>query len=327
LDPPSAWLVRPLLEVRRARLREWLVARAARPSPLAPGPSPPWREDSSNADSRFTRNRLRAGLMPALEAYNPQLVEQLTHIAEVARDEEDYWASRLADLLPRISSIDSRSGSPVLKLRVPEFVQLAKAEQRRVVRRACLLAGFGRQLDAANVEAIRELAVGGQSGRKFLTSGLEVARVFGEMAFAVRPRIEKSHALYEFQVSVPGSCRLPSGALLVFKLVNRRFSDWGYNIEEEAVLDVRLAGGAVTVRNWRPGDFFDSPTGQGTRKIKTLLLRRRVPVTERQDWPVVVCGGRVVWMRGFPVAREFRPQPGSDSGVWIQELGEPGSRS
>lgn len=51
---------RPWLPLPGAALREWLRARGAR-----------WVEDPSNTDERFTRNRIRAQVMPALEAALP----------------------------------------------------------------------------------------------------------------------------------------------------------------------------------------------------------------------------------------------------------------
>ncbi len=52
---------RPFVDVPGADLRRWLVARHIH-----------WIEDPTNAETRFTRNRIRARLMPALEAAFPQ---------------------------------------------------------------------------------------------------------------------------------------------------------------------------------------------------------------------------------------------------------------
>jgi tRNA(Ile)-lysidine synthase len=349
------WLIRPLLAVRRARLRNWLMARGQvrgarcevqeeqvrgarcelrgdtsvpsclepRTSNLEPGAwrleprTSLWREDSSNLDLRFARNRLRAQVLPALEAFNPRLVEQLAQTADMARDEEEYWNERVRLLLAFVTKVEA--GGAVLKLHVPSFLQLSRAEQRRVVRGACALACPTGQFDSANVEAIRQL-VEGQSGRRFVSGRLEVTRAFDTLEFRTRPPGDVEP--YEFQVPVPGSCRLPCGSQLVLKLVNRGLSDWSYNEFEGCVLDARLVPKRVTVRNWKPGDTFDSPAGTGTRKIKTLLLQRRVPLSARKGWPVIVSGERVMWVRGFPVSRQFRPGPDSDSGIWIQELRE-----
>ena len=60
-----------------------------------------WREDSSNADPRFARNRIRHQLTPQLiRDWNPALAETLAQTADWARAEEAWWereVDRLAD--------------------------------------------------------------------------------------------------------------------------------------------------------------------------------------------------------------------------------------
>jgi len=50
------------------------------------------REDPSNLDTRFLRNRIRHELLPQLARdYNPGIVEVLCHVAEIAQAEEAHW--------------------------------------------------------------------------------------------------------------------------------------------------------------------------------------------------------------------------------------------
>ena len=83
-------IVRPLLEVDRAEVEAFLRERGIA-----------WREDSSNADPRFARNRIRRQLMPQLiRDWNPALAETLAQTADWARAEEAWWereVDRLAD--------------------------------------------------------------------------------------------------------------------------------------------------------------------------------------------------------------------------------------
>ncbi len=82
-------IVRPLLGIRRRELERYLVEIKQ-----------PWREDSSNADSKFTRNRVRRLVLPLLEReFNPAVVEGLAELAEIARDEEDYWENEISGWL------------------------------------------------------------------------------------------------------------------------------------------------------------------------------------------------------------------------------------
>ena len=85
----SGEIVRPLLAVRHRELEQYLkdIGQA-------------WREDSSNADERFTRNRVRKLVVPLLEReFNPAVAESLAELAEIARGEEDYWENEISGWL------------------------------------------------------------------------------------------------------------------------------------------------------------------------------------------------------------------------------------
>ena len=69
-----ATLIAPLLDVRHAELTAYLDAIGQ-----------PYRHDSSNADRRFTRNRIRHELLPRLcRQFNPNAVEALLRLATLA---------------------------------------------------------------------------------------------------------------------------------------------------------------------------------------------------------------------------------------------------
>ena len=82
-------IVRPLLGVRRRELEQYLkdIGQA-------------WREDSTNSDARFTRNRVRKLVVPLLEQeFNPAVAENLAELSEIARGEEDYWENEISGWL------------------------------------------------------------------------------------------------------------------------------------------------------------------------------------------------------------------------------------
>ncbi|MCR5518804.1 MAG: tRNA lysidine(34) synthetase TilS [Bacteroidales bacterium] len=80
------FIVRPLLGISRAEIREWMDSRKL-----------PWREDSTNSSTAYKRNRLRAEVIPVLKEMNPSLQESLRrtmdHIAQVDDIAEDYFLS------------------------------------------------------------------------------------------------------------------------------------------------------------------------------------------------------------------------------------------
>ncbi len=82
----SGEIVRPLLSTRRCELEQYLkdIGQV-------------WREDSTNSNHAFTRNRLRKLVLPLLEKeFNPSVAENLAELAEIARGEEEYWENEVA---------------------------------------------------------------------------------------------------------------------------------------------------------------------------------------------------------------------------------------
>jgi tRNA(Ile)-lysidine synthase len=86
-----ARIVRPLLEVTRDEVEQYLTS-----------VNQTWREDESNLDHHFARNRVRHELLPLLECeYNPNLKQRLSELAELSRAEEEYWQAIVAQELEK----------------------------------------------------------------------------------------------------------------------------------------------------------------------------------------------------------------------------------
>jgi tRNA(Ile)-lysidine synthase len=76
MEPRSGRLVRPLLGVWRDETGAWCRARGLQ-----------WRDDPTNESDEFSRGRVRAGLLPALEAVDPRAAANILRTAELLRDE------------------------------------------------------------------------------------------------------------------------------------------------------------------------------------------------------------------------------------------------
>ncbi|MGH7134897.1 MAG: tRNA lysidine(34) synthetase TilS [Pirellulales bacterium] len=86
---PGVTLIRPLLSVRRSELLAYLQALEQ-----------PFREDATNAERRFTRNRLRHGLLPELARdYNSNVVEALLRLSQLAGEAQSIVDERVGELV------------------------------------------------------------------------------------------------------------------------------------------------------------------------------------------------------------------------------------
>ncbi len=103
---PAVTLIRPLLAVRREELVDYLRALGQ-----------PFREDASNRDVSFTRNRIRHELLPALAAdYNPNVREALLRLGSLAGEAQAVIDQAADELLERCVDTGAM-GTPAVTLR------------------------------------------------------------------------------------------------------------------------------------------------------------------------------------------------------------------
>ena len=112
-------LARPLLDIARDDIEAYLSLLHLTP-----------RRDASNADPRFTRNRLRQQLLPAVDAFDPAARELLARTADILSEEDRFLEAQVAGL-PEDIATDRDA-----------FAQLPPALQRRVIRRLVPGASF-----------------------------------------------------------------------------------------------------------------------------------------------------------------------------------------
>jgi len=154
-------VVRPLLRLRAAEIREALRAGGH-----------PWREDGTNATPRFTRNRVRHGLLPLLRGrLGPDGEEQLFAFLRAA----DAYRERLAassslELRPAAGS----RGRPLWRLARAPLVALPPAAQRQALWRA-IVQKSGRAPGAAALERIQLALRAGDRGRWTLRGAWDLA--------------------------------------------------------------------------------------------------------------------------------------------------------
>jgi len=284
---PEGCILRPLLGASRSEIEIYLA-----------GLGQQWREDGSNRDLAFTRNRLRHELLPELEQWNPQIRKQLAQMAELARDEESWWQSEIARLAPQMLLTGravrggGRAGSDDgVALDVVRVGAQQPALQRRLLRDVA--ARLGVSLDFDGVESLLRLVTEGRAGQS-----LSLANMLGAERTPREIRLSRNFGQAakrseEVQLPVPGEA-------IAF--------GWHFLTEAEQ------ASVPATIRNWKPGDRVTLRYSSGPRKIKEVLERLKVTGTDRGQWPVVEWQGRIVWMQGV----ELQPIP--ELGISAEKL-------
>jgi tRNA(Ile)-lysidine synthase len=264
-----------------------------------------FRCDSSNLSTDYTRNRIRHELLPLLETFNPRIKEPLARISELIADDEDFlrpFADRLLE--------ESREGA---RLNVKPLQKAHPAIVRRVARQ-WLRAELGdlRRIDAAHIAAIENLITRSQSGRFIQLPGLwRVEREFDILKLscapirecalsAISPLTESAKIIFgDFELSFfSGVARAKIGAI-----IDNLGADCEFALLRQSAA---LEGLQARVRN--EGDAYIPAGHRHATKLKTLMIRRKIPLSQRDNYPILVTADdQVVWAPGLPVADAFAP--------------------
>ena len=289
-------IIRPLLGIRREQLESYLKEIGQT-----------WREDQSNRDLRFARNRVRHGILPRLERnLNPSIREALAETAEISRAEEEYWQAELNKILPAVYKASRISLAP--------FSNLPLALRRRIIRAAA--EDSGPRLEFAQVEEVLCVASGEEKSAR-LPAGWTVQRAKGSLVFQPPTQSKADDSDYEYILPVPGRIEVPQAGVWFEAALAQDTTQAAYNRGNS--WDRALLAGELTVRNWRAGDRFWPAHTKKPQKVKELLQKRHVSGAERRRWPVIVSGKEVIWLRGFPAPAGFQAGEKAEA-VVIREL-------
>jgi tRNA(Ile)-lysidine synthase len=186
-------IARPLLTTTREETEAYCAAREWQP-----------REDETNHDLRYLRNRVRHRLLPTMEAYNPQIGRAIARMSATLADDEALLIAATDDAWTEVV-VGESPGRVALSLKA--LNEQPPALRRRIIRRAAERITPRRphtpatgeeddalpSLEARHVTLIERLAMSGATGAMLtLPGGLRAARSYTELRLSRAARRQPS---------------------------------------------------------------------------------------------------------------------------------------
>lgn len=271
MQPRSEWKIRPFLDMCRSEILSYATASGIE-----------YREDRSNADTQYLRNRIRHELLPALTVYNPNIRQTLATTAAILTSDEAEL-SRSADEKFRLSAT-ILSGEIFLPVR--DLAQESDALRFRLYRLAIReLSGDLRSISYRHLQDIDRIVFKqSPSASVILPRGIRVGRVYGSLRFSMDTRQtgRSEHTL----IHGVGSYPLHDGTVMVIAETSLPFLP-GKLSPSLILLDSEMAPFPWTVRTCQVGDRMVPYGMAGSKKLKDLFVDMKVPRHKRRDVPLL----------------------------------------
>lgn len=278
--PKNGRLIRPLLEVSRAEILAFQKEHGL-----------VYREDASNASTKYTRNKIRHSLVPLIEEINPGLEQGFADRLRIFSDLEDLYEARFRKVarqffLQRGSDIYI----PILKLR--------QLKDRRSIL-FDYLKSFG--FNAAQVDDMLG-ALDSDSGKQFLS---EQARVVKDRRFLIVTELAKGNrgAIY---IEHANDLVKLDGFSLQCAAVEAATAVIGKE-KTHAFLDLDKVKFPLLLRPWRQGDYF-YPFGMKLKKKKVskYFKDQKLAIHQKESVWILESDQRIVWIVGERIDERFK---------------------
>jgi len=293
--------IRPLLSTPRSEIEGFLSGLNLSP-----------RQDASNEQPIYLRNKIRLELLPLLESeYNPSIKKALNRTAELLRSEDDYL-DRMAHKSLNDCMINRQDG--LIDIDIPKLKKQDVALQRRLLRHGIAsVIGNLRDIGFEHIESILPLISSRQPSRSLsLPHNLDITKSYDKLTICKSPLggiYANESVCFKYELNVPGRTRLPELKATVACDINFD-SEINPRNRFQAMFDFdKIAQPPLQIRNRQNGDRFQPLGMRGTKKLKDFFIDEKIPRTSRDRIPILVSGDEILWVVGYRTNDKIKITP------------------
>ncbi len=286
-------IIRPLLFAKRAEIENYIR-----------GNNILFREDSSNASTKYARNKIRHELLPSLEELNPSFRSTLLATMNRLSDVENLFHYALDKLTKKLLSRKNNS----IYISIPEL-KILDASHTVLYE---LLYPYG--FNATQINTIME-ALDSIPGKEFLSASYQLIKDREHLILEKKKEKETRRFYVEAdqtEIHFPLKCRM-----------HRQKIDEDFQIPRDpkiTCIDSDLLDFPLILRKWRQGDYF-CPLGMDNfKKVSDFFIDKKIPRPDKEKTWILESNGKIVWISGLRLDNRFKITDSSREALLIELL-------
>jgi tRNA(Ile)-lysidine synthase len=261
-----------------------------------------FREDRSNADTKYTRNKIRHLIIPVIKEINPSMELTLNETAERFSGYNEIVSEYISQLREKIAEEKEHT--------VTFNISLLK----NYLKNKAVLFELFKPYGVTNARLIDLIKViGGKTGGQIITDTHRIIKNRKEIIVSDEDYLkETSYAIGDTEAF----CIFPG----ISSARNVKISDT-YEIPSDphiACIDFQKITFPVFIRKWKPGDYFYPLGMKQKKKLSDYFIDNKYSRFDKETIFILESDGKIVWLIGDRIDDRFKITSSTKKGLLIK---------
>lgn len=289
MSPLREEFVKPLLFLKKEELASFLKEKNLEP-----------REDDSNQESVFRRNRVRNELIPYIrENFNEDFPETLFRMSELLSSDSDFLEETVEEKAKSCLLIESKERIIIRK----EAFKLHQAILRRLIQKAILqVKGNLSDIEEIHIRDIVSLNEKETGKMIDIKDAITARNDYGRIIIERKKTAEREESMLHEELTIPGTYVI-EGKTITFRYVGR----------DEIIKDKRLRffngdiiEEKIIVRHRDEGDRMRPFGMNGYRKLKNILIDKKISREDRDRLLVFQNRNEIFYIGSMIISDDYK---------------------
>jgi tRNA(Ile)-lysidine synthase len=272
-------LIRPLLFAPRETIEGY-----ARANDLK------WREDSSNQETKYNRNKIRHDIIPAFESINSAFIQnaldtvrRIEHTGQLLdmylrQVKDDIWTELSDRIMINIDNLKKYPANDILLFELLRDFGVSQLSGEMLIN--TIDTSTGKQFHTRTHTITRD--------RNFLIITKNTSREFCETLIG------------------PDTVLIDYPVRMFFSMIEKNSEFIIPTRRNVAVLDADKISFPMILRGWKNGDRFQPLGLNGTKKVSDFLINIKLPLPDKKHVWILESGGEIAWVVNHRIDERFR---------------------
>ncbi|HCC71482.1 MAG TPA: tRNA lysidine(34) synthetase TilS [Bacteroidales bacterium] len=291
MSPRSGYIIRPILFATRLMIQDYAADNNLQ-----------YREDSSNIQTKYTRNKIRHSVIPVLEQINPSVIYSIDETSDFLKSAYIIYKQSIETKIKEI--IEYRGD--IASVEISELKKLEPVETW--IFEIFKHWNFGRQQIGDIIQLI-----GASTGKQLFSNSHIVTKDRSKMI--ISPLADNDNIVFTFesadelrQYRLIKQCEIIKADQLVIK-----------NDPDFAYLDADRINYPLIIRKWQEGDYFHPLGMMGKKKVSDLLIDMKIPLPEKENIYILEIEGKIAWVIGLRIDDRFKVTKSTSKVILLQK--------